>query len=90
MVKRGLMKRALNEEELKMLHKTGLNIETMNEAVQQYKQLYHDNDISNRYRQMFDSQKKSTHKMYDKSKYVMALTGIASIVSAMLVFKSMK
>ena len=80
----------LNEDELKILEQTGISIERLNKAVRQYKELYYNKDISTRYRQMFDSQKESTSKMYDRSQYIMALTGIVSIVSAMFLFESMK
>jgi hypothetical protein len=80
----------LNEDEMKILNDTGISIEKLNKAVRQYKELYYEKDISSRYRQMFDSQKQSTSKLYDRSQYIMALTGIASIVAAMFLFNSMK
>ena len=80
----------LNEDEMKILNDTGISIEKLNKAVRQYKELYYQKDISSRYRQMFDSQKQSTSKLYDRSQYIMALTGIASIVAAMFLFNSMK
>jgi phosphoenolpyruvate carboxylase len=80
----------LTENELVMLNEAGISVKNLKNLTNKYEELYSNMENKAKLKDLFDSQKQDSSKLYNKSEYTMALTGIASIASLMYVFNYMK
>tara|TARA_B100001287_G_C22487597_1_gene437413 strand:- start:451 stop:738 length:288 start_codon:yes stop_codon:yes gene_type:complete len=80
----------LTENELVMLNEAGISVKKLKNLTNKYEELYSNMENKAKLKDLFDSQKQDSSKLYNKSEYTMALTGIASIASLMYVFNYMK